>query len=145
MNDINKIVPKIENANANIDLNTNDDLAKISSDTKIPNWAEEIVAPVDGETKLFITNFCIINPDIDRAIPVRIIVISLGILDIIKVLNCSTSLKISSKLISIGPTKIDTKLKIINTDINNIFLCIGTPYYSKHFTNIEIMCQQCHL
>ena len=39
--------------------------------SKIPNWAEEIVAPVVGEMNLFIQSCCMINPGTLIPIPVQ--------------------------------------------------------------------------
>ena len=62
-----------------------------SNASKIPNWAEEMVAPVVGETNLFIHSCCMIRPATLMPTPVQRIASSLGSLEIRKISICSVS------------------------------------------------------
>lgn len=82
-------VPNIANINAKNALDHNVEAGIKSSANKIPNWAEEIVAPVVGETNLFIHNCCMINPATLIPIPVHKIASKRGNREIKKISNCS--------------------------------------------------------
>ncbi len=98
----------------------------------IPSCADEIVAPVLGDTNLFIHNCCMISPAILIPTPVHKIASSLGSLEIIKILHCSASpLKSDDKLISITPTKSENIDKTSNitakTMVNLYFFMLIPP------------------
>ena len=48
-----------------------EEFGRNTSASSIPSWADEIVAPVDGETNLFMQSCCIISPAVLRPIPVH--------------------------------------------------------------------------
>ena len=60
-----------------------------SSAIKIPSCADEIVAPVVGDTNLFMHSCCIISPATLMPIPVHKTARSLGRREIIKISSCS--------------------------------------------------------
>lgn len=79
------------------------------SASKIPNCAEEIVAPVVGETNLFIQSCCMIRPEILIPTPVQSIARRRGSRDINRISTCSKSLRSTpSGLISMTPRNSDT-------------------------------------
>lgn len=74
----------------------------------MPNCAEEIVAPVVGDTNLFIQSCCIIRPATLMPTPVQRIASNRGNLEIRKISICSTSpLSRLAGLTSKTPTKSD--------------------------------------
>ena len=74
----------------------------------MPNCADEIVAPVVGETNLFMQSCCIISPAMLIPTPVHRIAKSLGRREIKKISHCSISPdKSPLKLMSKTPTKRD--------------------------------------
>lgn len=76
---INRRVPKNANTKANIVFIIKLAEAKKTSEIKIPNRVESIVAAVEGETNRFRLIVCIISPDKLSPIPVKINARSLGI------------------------------------------------------------------
>lgn len=87
----------------------------------IPNWADEIVAPVVGDTNLFIHNCCIIRPATLIPNPVHNIAKSLGSRDIKNNSIWYISPVISEKIsISITPINRDIKDKIIKVTVKII-------------------------
>ena len=74
--------------------------------SKMPNWADEMVAPVVGETNLFMQSCCIIKPATLIPTPVHKIANSRGNLETMKISHCFASPEDrEDKLISITPTK----------------------------------------
>lgn len=102
-----------------------------SKANKIPNWAEDIVAPVVGETNLFIHSCCIINPATLIPIPVQRIANKRGILEMMKILITSLSPDKRALIsVSITPTNNDITDKttnIVNKIIVDRYLRIITP------------------
>ena len=62
-----------------------------SSASSMPNWAEEMVAPVVGETNLFMHSCCMIRPATLIPMPVQRMASSRGSLEISRISICSTS------------------------------------------------------
>ena len=60
---------------------------------EMPNWADEMVAPVVGETNLFMQSCCIMKPATLIPILVHNIANSLGNLETMKISHCFTSVK----------------------------------------------------
>ena len=75
-------VPRIAATNANTALPRSVDSGRNTRASKIPSWAEEIVAPVVGDTHLCIQSCCMISPAVLIPIPVHRIARSRGILEI---------------------------------------------------------------
>ena len=87
--------------------------------TTIPSCAESIVAPVVGDTNLFLHSCCIIKPATLIPVPVQRIANNRGKRDI----------KNNSGVISITPTNNDPRLRMINKlpRITVLIYCI-TPF-----------------
>ena len=80
---------------------------------RIPSWAEVMVAPVVGDTNLFMHSCCIIKPETLMPIPVQRMAKSRGRREITRISSCSVSPKNKpDKLTSSTPTKMDTIDKI---------------------------------
>jgi len=91
----------------------------------MPSCADEMVAPVVGDTNLFIHNFCISNPATLIPTPVHKIANKRGKRDINNICNCFVSPpNISCMRISVTPINKEIKERIHNKIINNtvIFL-----------------------
>ena len=71
MNQTNIQVPRTANTKEKIALPQRVELGRNSSASKMPNCAEEMVAPVVGETNLFIQSCCIIRPATLMPVPVQ--------------------------------------------------------------------------
>ena len=126
-------VPNIALTNANIALPHIVASGASISARRIPNCADEIVAPVVGETNLFMHNCCIISPATLIPIPVHRIARSLGSLDITKTSIACESIKKFFILISIAPIKSDTtdktrrsiaRVNVIIFFLINVFIII---------------------
>ena len=106
INHTNNHVPTIAVANANMARPHRVDPGINNNASKIPNWADEMVAPVVGETNLFMQSCCIIKPATLIPTPVHKIANSLGNLETIKISHCFASPENrEDKLMSITPTK----------------------------------------
>ena len=102
-------VPRIAVVNANIARPHSVDCGINKSARRIPNCADEIVAPVVGETNLFMQSCCIINPAVLIPTPVQMIASRRGSLEIKKISNCSIFPRNNSiGVTSITPTNKDT-------------------------------------
>ena len=82
-------VPKIAQIKAKAALPHKVDPGMNSNASRMPNCAEEMVAPVVGETNLFMHNCCMINPDTLIPTPVQRIASSRGSREIRKISQCS--------------------------------------------------------
>lgn len=104
---------------------------KNKSASKIPNWAEEIVAPVVGETNLFMHSCCIISPATLIPTPVQSMASSRGSREIKNISNSSKSpVNSADSLISITPTKserMDKSIRLTNNIVVNSFPLIVIP------------------
>lgn len=115
-------VPIIADINAKIVFPIRLDFGNTKIAISIPNCADDIVAPVDGETNLFMQSCCIIRPATLIPTPVHRIARSRGNLEIIRISSCSKlPAKSSDGVIVITPRNKDTADKIINmTNKNNV-------------------------
>ena len=84
-------VPKIAVENEKMARPHKVELGMKRSASKMPNWAEEMVAPVVGETNLFMHNCCIIRPATLIPTPVQRIASKRGRREIKKISSCSKS------------------------------------------------------
>ena len=84
-------VPSTAAAKAKTALLQSVDPGMNSSAISIPSWAEDMVAPVVGETNLFMHSCCIIRPATLMPIPVQSMARSRGRRDMRKILHCSPS------------------------------------------------------
>lgn len=119
-------VPVIAKTNENNARPHRVELGINSSASKMPNCAEEIVAPVVGETNLFIHNCCMISPATLMPTPVQRIASNRGSLEIKKISSCSVSPRrrldgVTSKT----PTKSDHTDRMTST----IARTIVRPYF----------------
>ena len=98
-------VPKIAAAKANSARPHRVEFGMNRSASKMPNCAEEIVAPVVGETNLFIHSCCIIRPATLMPTPVHRIASRRGNRETRSILSCSRLPPNSSPIFrSITPT-----------------------------------------
>ena len=82
---------------------------------RMPNWAEEMVAPVVGETNLFMQSCCMIRPATLMPTPVHRIASRRGRREIRKISSCSSSPDSSpDRFISITPRNSDQILSLIH-------------------------------
>ena len=103
-------MPKIAVANANIALLHSVEDGMNKSARSIPNCAEDMVAPVVGDTNLLLQSCCMISPATLIPIPVHKIARSLGSLDTTNIFNCSPLPASSSAgVIFITPTNNDAQ------------------------------------
>ena len=114
-----------------------------SNASKIPNCAEEIVAPVVGETNLLLHSCCIIRPATLMPIPVHIIASSRGKRETKKISHKYRSPDKSSwGDISITPTKsemTDTTNNIVaNISVERYCLILPSPSYKLVMANLWI-------
>ena len=93
--------------------------------TTIPSCAESIVAPVVGDTNLFLLICCIISPHILIPIPASIIAISLGTL-LINITFMLSLLKLirSEIVIFLAPISKETKDNKINIITKYLFFIL---------------------
>src|SRR5699024_9651155 len=93
--------------------------------TTIPSCAESIVAPVVGDTNLFLLICCIISPHILIPIPASIIAISLGnlLINIMFILSL-LKLRISETVIFLAPINKEIKDNIINIIVKYLFFIL---------------------
>ena len=102
-------VPAMAAAKAKTARPHRDDDGINSSASKIPNCADEIVAPVVGETNLFMQSCCMIRPEILIPTPVQRIARRRGSRDLNRISICSKSPRSTpSGLSSITPRNSDT-------------------------------------
>ena len=124
-------VPSIAATNAKAALPHSEEFGRNTSASSIPSWADEIVAPVDGETNLFMQSCCIISPAVLRPIPVHKIASSLGTLEIRNNFTVSGfPVKSAPGSVSITPIKSDTIDKITSATarmIVDIYFLITPP------------------
>ena len=105
-------VPKIAKIKAKMALDQIVELGMKRSASRMPNWEDEMVAPVVGDINLFIQSCCMIKPAILIPTPVHKIAKRRGSLEIKKISNCSPSLKREVKFISRTPTNKETTDRI---------------------------------
>ena len=91
MNQTNIQVPRTANTKEKTALPHRVELGMNSSASRIPNCAEEMVAPVVGETNLFMQSCCIIRPATLIPIPVQRIAKRRGRREIRNTSKCSLS------------------------------------------------------
>ena len=82
-------VPKTAAAKAKIARPHRVELGMNNKANRMPNWAEEIVAPVVGETNLFMQSCCMIRPATLMPTPVQRIANNRGRREMRKILSCS--------------------------------------------------------
>ena len=109
-----------------------------SSAIRIPNCAEEIVAPVVGETNLFMHNCCMISPATLIPTPVHKIASKRGNREITNISICSTSpLNRPVKFKSNTPINSDHTDKISSMTAREIvkpyFLMVVPPFFFVSF------------
>ena len=86
-----------------------------SSASRMPNWAEEMVAPVVGDTNLLLHNCCMISPATLMPTPVHRIASRRGSREIRKISICSKFPASSSAGVrSITPTNSEQQDKTSN-------------------------------
>ena len=106
-------VPTMAAAKANNARPHSVELGINSSASNMPNCAEEMVAPVVGETNLFMHNCCIIRPATLMPTPVHKIARRRGKRETKKIFNCSRLPENKSEIfISITPTNREQTDKI---------------------------------
>ena len=106
-----------------------------TNDNKIPNCADWIVAPVLGETNLFMQSFCMIRPATLIPTPVQRMASSLGILARKNIFNSMPSPPNNNvfKSISITPINKEStdmiRSKVPRSNVDKYFLIIrDTPF-----------------
>lgn len=84
-------VPRTAVAKANSARLHRVDCGMNSSASRMPNWADEMVAPVVGETNLLLQSCCIISPATLMPTPVHKMASRRGRRDARKIFHCSAS------------------------------------------------------
>ena len=120
MKKTNTHVPKIAITNAKNALPHRVELGMNSIAIKIPSSAEEIVAPVVGETNLFMQSCCIIKPATLIPMPVHKIASRRGRREISKIRSCSLFPSNNSEsCISITPINSETTDRTANRNASS--------------------------